>query len=88
MAILTKPDLPEQARFLREKRMSLYLKQQKVADRAGISKRRYQCYEYGERELTKAPFLTALHILEALEIDPADFCHRFGPLNDPAANNK
>lgn len=58
---------------LKKRRQKLGLTQQEVADRAGIQLNQYQRFEYGDRELNKAGFLTTYKVLAALDMDVAKY---------------
>ena len=58
---------------LKKRRQKLGLTQQEVADRAGIQVKQYQRFEYGDRELNNAGFLTTYKVLSALEMDVAKY---------------
>ncbi len=58
---------------LKKRRQKLGLTQQEVADRAGIQVKQYQRFEYGDRELNNAGFLTTYKVLAALEMDVAKY---------------
>ena len=61
--------------ILREKRITLGLTQQQVADRAKINLQQYQKFESGERNIKTASFQLACRVIEALEMDISDFYH-------------
>ena len=61
--------------ILRERRQILRLTQKEVADRAGIGLQHYQKFETEARKLNKASFDVACRVLEALEMNIADYFH-------------
>ena len=61
------------AELLKRRRGELGLTLKEVAGRAGIIIQQYQKLEGGQRELRRATFQTACAVLEALEIDAAEF---------------
>lgn len=58
---------------LRNKRLSLKLTQQQVAEKSHILLQQYQKFESGERDLANASFLIACRVLDALEIDVSKY---------------
>ena len=60
---------------LRERRRILALTQQQVADKAGVKLQHYQGFEGGQRNLMTASFEVACSVLEALDLDIADYFH-------------
>lgn len=58
---------------LKKRRQKLGLTQQEVANRAGIQLKQYQRFEYGDRELSNAGFITTYKVLAALEMDAAKY---------------
>ena len=66
--------IPETAGdMLKLKRKDLKLKQHEVAERAGISIRQYQKFESGEQDIMSSSFRIAGRVVEALELDIAEF---------------
>ena len=61
--------------LLREKRVTLGLTQQEVADRADIKLQQYQKLESGERNIRRASFDLACRVIEALGMNISDFFH-------------
>lgn len=74
---------PNDRGILYERRQILRLTQKEVAERAGISQQAYHRFESGERKLKNASFQTACKILEALELDIADYYHDKYILGEP-----
>lgn len=62
--------------ILKEKRASLKLTQQQVADKAGINIRQYQKFESGERSILTCSYIIACKVSEALEMDISDFYNK------------
>lgn len=62
--------------ILKEKRASLKLTQQQVADRAEINIRQYQKFESGERSILTSSFIIACKVIEALDMDISDFYNK------------
>lgn len=60
---------------LRQRRVTLELTQQEVADRAHISLQQYQKFESGARNIRTASFQLACRVIEALEMNVSDFYH-------------
>ena len=73
---------------LHEKRQILGLTQQAVADRAKIPLQSYQSFESGKRKLRTASFRIACAVLEALEMDIADFYHGDYVIGEEVVNSK
>ncbi len=61
--------------ILREKRITLGLTQQKVADRAKIPLQSYRDFEHGKRNIMSASFSIACRVIEALGMNISDFYH-------------
>jgi transcriptional regulator with XRE-family HTH domain len=61
--------------LLRERRITLGLTQQKVADRAKIPLQSYRDFEHGKRDIMRASFSIACRVIEALEMNISDFYH-------------
>lgn len=61
--------------ILREKRVSLGLTQQQVADKAKIKLQQYQKLESGERDIKNCSYDLACRVIEALGMNVADFFH-------------
>ena len=61
--------------ILREKRVTLEMTQQQVADKAGIKLQQYQKFESGERNIMTCSFQIACRVIEALEMDITKFFH-------------
>ena len=66
--------IPNCGEVLKQRRKELGLKQKEVAERARIPLRQYQKYE-GELNMMTASFVFACRVIEALEMDIADFFH-------------
>lgn len=60
---------------LKEKRLTLRLTQQQVADRAKVALPQYQKFESGEHNIMTASFQLACRVIEALEMNVSDFYH-------------
>ena len=69
--------------ILYERRKVLGLTQKQVAERAKVPFQSYHRFESGERKLESASFQLACRILEALEMDIADFYHGKYVLGEP-----
>jgi DNA-binding XRE family transcriptional regulator len=63
----------KQCSILKERRLSLGLTQEQVAERARIHINQYQKFESGERELYSASFRVGVSICIVLRIDPSTF---------------
>ena len=61
--------------ILREKRVTLRMTQQQVADKAKIKLQQYQKFESGERNIMTCSFRIACRVIEALEMNVSDFYH-------------
>ena len=61
---------------LAEYRKKSGLTQQAVADAAGISLRRYQSYEYDERDIAQAAAVTVARIAQALGMTVEELLHQ------------
>ena len=61
------------ASILREKRLTLRMTQQEVADKAKIRLQQYQKFEYGQRKLSNSSMVLGLRICAILELDPYEF---------------
>ena len=65
----------DQHTVLKEKRLSLRLTQQEVADKAKVALQQYQKFESGERNIMTASFQIACRVIEALGMNISDFYH-------------
>ena len=74
---------PDDRGILFESRIVLGLTQKQVAERARIPLETYQRFENGDRKLKSAPFGMVCRILEALEMDIADYFHGEYILGEP-----
>jgi len=63
----------KQSCILKERRTSLGLTQEQVAERARIHINQYQKFESGERDLHSASFRIGISICIVLHIDPSTF---------------
>lgn len=63
--------------LLKARRRELGLTQIQIAERAGIKYQHYQGFENGQRSMMTATFVVVCKVLEALELDIAEFyrCH-------------
>ncbi len=61
------------AHILKNRRKSLGLTQQQVADLAKIQLRQYQRFENGERHIYNASLTVAIRVCQALKLDPLRF---------------
>lgn len=61
--------------ILRDKRLTLRLTQQQVADKAKIKVQQYQKFESGERNIMTCSFQIACRVIEALDMDITAFFH-------------
>ena len=61
--------------ILREKRMTLRMTQQEVADKAKIKLQQYQKFEAGSRNIMTSSFQIACRVIEALGMNISDFYH-------------
>lgn len=61
--------------ILREKRVTLRMTQQQVADKARIKVQQYQKFESGERNIMTCSFQIACRVIEALGMDITGFFH-------------
>lgn len=64
------------ANGLRYYRLEAGMTQQAVADAAGISLRRYQSYEYDERDIAQAAAVTVARIAQALGMTVEELLHQ------------
>ena len=63
------------ASILREKRVTLRMTQQEVADKAKIKLQQYQKFEAGTRNIMTSSFRIACRVIEALGMNISDFYH-------------
>ena len=63
------------ASILREKRVTLRMTQQEVADKAKIKLQQYQKFEAGTRNIMTCSFRIACRVIEALGMNISDFYH-------------
>ena len=63
------------ANILREKRVTLRMTQQEVADNAKIKLQQYQKFESGSRDIMTSSFRIACRVIEALGMNISDFYH-------------
>ncbi len=63
------------ASILREKRLTLRMTQQEVADKAKIKLQQYQKFESGTRNIMTSSFQLACRVIEALGMNVSDFYH-------------
>lgn len=63
------------ASILREKRLTLRMTQQEVADKAKIRLQQYQKFEAGTRDIMTSSFRIACRVIEALGMNISDFYH-------------
>lgn len=61
--------------ILQERRVILGITQKQVAEKAKIPLQSYQRFESGDRNIKTASFQVACRVLEALELNIADFFH-------------
>lgn len=61
--------------LLQKRRKEIGLTQQEVADRAGIRIQQYQKFESGERSIMTCSFKIACQVIDALQMDIANFYH-------------
>ncbi|NCC05865.1 MAG: XRE family transcriptional regulator [Proteobacteria bacterium] len=61
--------------ILQERRVILGMTQKQVAEKAKIPLQSYQRFESGDRNIKTASFQVACRVLEALELNIADFFH-------------
>lgn len=61
--------------ILQEQRVIIGMTQKQVAEKAKIPLQSYQRFESGDRNIKTASFQVACRVLEALEMDIADFFH-------------
>ena len=66
---------PNDQSILQERRIILGMTQKQVAEKAKIPLQSYQRFESGDRNITTASFQVACRVLEALELNIADFFH-------------
>jgi len=66
---------PDDKSILQERRVILGMTQKQVAEKAKIPLQSYQRFESGDRNIKTASFQVACRVLEALEMDIADFFH-------------
>lgn len=76
----------KQCNILKERRMTLGLTQEQVAEKARIHINQYQKFESGERDLYSASFRIGVSICIVLRIDPSTFVALPGyPMANPDA---
>ena len=61
--------------ILKEKRVTLRMTQQEVADKAKIKLQQYQKFESGARNIMTSSFQLACRVIEALGMNVSDFYH-------------
>ena len=74
--------------ILQERRVILGMTQRQVAEKAKILLQSYQRFESGDRNIMTASFQVACRVLDALELNIADFYHGEYVLGEPIYDSK
>lgn len=79
---------PNNQSILQERRVILGMTQKQVAEKANIPLQSYQRFESGDRNIKTASFQVACRVLEALDLNIADFFHGEYVLGEPIYGSK